>query len=142
MSDGAPGRVSGPAWRSWALLVAILGASWSLLACLECLLALSCTIFVDHGLILVDLGAILVDLGSILADLATLRIELSPTRELDFHVFAMLRERSLSAYAFRELANLKIVPEGSSEWLGRHSGWFRNPPARSLGALGPLLGRS
>ena len=67
-----------------ALLVAILGASWSLLACLECLLALSCTIFVDHGLILVDLGAILVELGSISADLATLRIELSPTRELDF----------------------------------------------------------
>ena len=102
--------------------MAFLGASRSLLACLGCLVGLSRAIFVDLGLILLDLGAILVDFGSIFADLATLRIELSPARELDFHVFAMLRERSLSAYVFGELANLKMVPEGSSEWLVRHSG--------------------
>ena len=90
MSDGAPGRLLGPTWRSWALLVAILGASWSLLACLECLLALSCTIFVDLGAILVDLGSVLVHLGLILNELANLSIELSPARELNSDVFAVL----------------------------------------------------
>ena len=80
----------GASYGVLALLVALLGASWSLLACLACFLGLSCAILVDLGLILVDLGAILVDLGSIFADLATLRIELSPARELDFHVFVLL----------------------------------------------------
>ena len=120
--------------------MALLGASWSLLACLACFLGLSCAILVDLGLILVDLGAILVDLGSIFADLATLRIELSPTRELDFHVFALLGERSLSTDVFCELANLKTVPDGSSEWLGRLLGWLWGPPGRSCGALGRSWG--
>ena len=57
--------------------VALLGASWSLLACLACFLGLSCAILVDLGLILIDLGAILVDLGSNLVDL---RLNLVPLR--------------------------------------------------------------
>ena len=63
------------------------------MACLACFVGLSCAILVDLGVILVDLGAILVDLGSIFADLATLRIELSPVRELDFHVFIILARK-------------------------------------------------
>ena len=105
--------------------------------------------FVDLGVILVDLVRILVDLGFIFADLATLRIELSPTRELDFHVFALLVERSLSTHVFGDLANLKAFPEGSSEWLGRLMGWLWDPPGRSWsplgrswGALGALLRRA
>ena len=79
-----PGLLLWPPWHSWALRVALLGASWWLLACLECLLALSCTIFVDLGAILVKFVYILLDLGSIFADVATLRVKLSPARELDF----------------------------------------------------------
>ena len=99
-SWGLHGALLGPSWRTWALLVTLLGASWSILACLACLVGLSCAIFVDLGAIFTDFVYILVDLGSIFADLATLRVELSPARELDFHVFAMLRERSLSAICF------------------------------------------
>ena len=63
--------------------MALLGASWPLLACLGCLVGLSCTIFVDLGSICVDLGSILVDLRTIFSNLANLRIELSPARELN-----------------------------------------------------------
>ena len=58
--------------------MALLGASWWLLACLACFVGLSCAILVDLGVILVDLGTILVDLGSNLIDLG---LNLVPLRD-------------------------------------------------------------
>ena len=53
-------------------LGAVLGASWSLLACLARFLRLSCAIPIDLGRISAALGPILDDLGSILLDLASI----------------------------------------------------------------------
>ena len=66
MHEGLPGRLLGPPWRSWALLLTLLGASWSLLARLACSLGLSCAIPIDLGVIFDSLGRIFVTLGSIL----------------------------------------------------------------------------
>ena len=135
-----------PLWRSLALLVAILGACRSLLACLGCLVGLSCTIFVDLGMILVHFVYILFDLGSIFADLATLRVELSPARELDFHVFAMLRERSLSAICFWRACEPENGPRRLFGVAWETFGVVLGPSWALLGrswvALGALLGRS
>ena len=66
MHEGPPGRLLGLPWRSWALLVTLLAASWSLLARLACSLGLSCAIPIDLGVIFDSLGRIFVTLGSIL----------------------------------------------------------------------------
>ena len=89
---------AGPPGGSWALLVvllgalvALLGAFWSLLACLACFLSLSWANPIDLGPILLLLGHIFIDLGWTFDALATLRIELPPAWELNFHVFPLWR---------------------------------------------------
>ena len=66
MHEGPPGRLLGRPWCSWALLLTLLGASWSLLARLACSLGLSCEIPIDLGVICDSLGWIFVELGLIL----------------------------------------------------------------------------
>ena len=98
-----PGRLLGPPWRSWALLVVLLGGFCSNLARHVCFWAHSRAILADLGAILLLLGHIIVDLGRIFDALTTLRIELPPARELDFRVFTTwsvttLRKQNLLAH--------------------------------------------
>ena len=69
-----PSRTPSATWR-------LLGATWRLLC--------------PNWLQKPDSKCNLAPLGSIFGALATLRIELSPTRELDFHVFALLPCKSV-----------------------------------------------
>ena len=67
--------------------------------------------------------------------LGTLRIELSPARELDSQVFAML--------PFKTFPKLpKCVRKTSQERFGKLLGALWGSPGRSWGALGALLGSS
>ena len=87
-------------------LGAVLGASWSLLACLARFLRLSCAIPIDLGRISAALGSILDDLGSILLDLASIWCP-SGDRFLYFlHALLLERARSLEEEAnFEKPAN-------------------------------------
>ena len=93
---------------------------------------------------MVDLIRILADLGLIFAHLATLRIELSPARELDFHVFAMLRERSLSAICFWRACEPENGPRRLFGVAWETFGVVLGPSwallGRSWAVLGALLG--
>ena len=67
--------------------------------------------------------------------LRTLRIKLSPARELNSYVFAML--------PFKIFPKLpKCVQKTSQERFGRPLGMLWGSPGRSSGALGALLGSS